>query len=101
MSSILKDIPGVQCYVDVIIIAGQTAQQHDERLTAVPGQIQMAGIKLNLSMCNIRKKELSFLGHTVSEKGLQPDATHVMAVTEAPPPTDIQKLRSFLGLTSW
>ncbi|KAF7651388.1 hypothetical protein LDENG_00111630 [Lucifuga dentata] len=55
----------------------------------------------NLSKCNFRQTELSFLGHTVSEKGLQPDASHVIAVSQAPPSTDLSKLRSFLGLTSW
>ncbi|XP_041940375.1 uncharacterized protein K02A2.6-like [Alosa sapidissima] len=101
MSSILKDIQGVQCYLDDIIIAGPTAEVHDQRLTVVLQRIKEAGLMLNLSKCNIRQKELSFLGHTVSENGLQPDATHVTAVTQAPPPTDLPKLRSFLGLTSW
>ncbi|KAJ8375109.1 hypothetical protein SKAU_G00056890 [Synaphobranchus kaupii] len=101
MSSILKDLQGVQCYLDDIIVSAMTAEEHDKRLTVVLRRIESAGLKLNLSKCNFRKTELSFLGHTVSEKGLQPDASHVTAVSQAPPPTDLIKLRSFLGLTSW
>ncbi|KAJ8364836.1 hypothetical protein SKAU_G00136670 [Synaphobranchus kaupii] len=101
MSSILKDLQGVQCYLDDIIVSAMTAEEHDKRLTVVLWRIESAGLKLNLSKCNFRKTELSFLGHTVSEKGLQPDASHVTAVSQAPPPTDLIKLRSFLGLTSW
>lgn len=64
-------------------------------------RIDDAGLKLNLSKCNFRQSELSFLGHTVSAKRLQPDVSHVTAVLQAPPPADLSKLRSFLRLTSW
>ena len=37
----------------------------------------------------------------MSHTGLKPDPAHVVAVSEAPPPKDVQSLRSFLGLTSW
>ena len=101
MSTILKGLPGVQCYLDDIIVSGATAEEHDKRLTAVLRRIHDAGLKLNHSKCNFKQTDLSFLGHTVSGKGLQPDASHVTAVSQAPPPTDLPKLRSFLGLTSW
>lgn len=100
MSSILKGLEGVQCYLDDIMISGATAEEHEERLTAVLRRIDDARLKLNLSKCNFRQSELSFLGHTVSAKGLQPGVSHVTAVSQAPPPTDLSKLRSFLGLTS-
>lgn len=101
MSSILKGLKGVQCYLDDIIISGATAEEHEERLTAVLRRIDDAGLKLNLSKCNFRQSELSFLRHTVSAKGLQPDDSHGTAVSQAPQPTNLSKLRSFLGLTSW
>ncbi|KAK0134339.1 Retrovirus-related Pol polyprotein from transposon 17.6 [Merluccius polli] len=101
MSMILKDQSGVQCYLDDIIVTGTTAEEHDRNLKAVLLRIDSAGLKLNYSKCHIRKTELTFLGHTVSAKGLQPDASHVDAVSQAPPPTDLLMLRSFLGLTGW
>ncbi len=54
-----------------------------------------------MTMCHFRKAALSFLGHTLSEKGLQPDASHVSAVSDTPRPADEVSLHSFLGLTSW
>ncbi|KAF7640912.1 hypothetical protein LDENG_00005920, partial [Lucifuga dentata] len=101
MSTILKGLSGIQCYLDDIIVSGTTPEEHDKRLKVVLRLIENAGLKLNLSKCNFRQTELSFLGHTVSERGLQPDASHLIAVSQAPPPTDLYKLRSFLGLTSW
>ncbi|KAF7652087.1 hypothetical protein LDENG_00102050 [Lucifuga dentata] len=101
MSTILKGLSGVQCYLDNIIVSGATPEEHDKRLMVVLWLTENAKLKLNLSKCNFRQTELSFLGHTVSERGLQPDASHVIAISQAPPPTDLSKLRSFLGLMSW
>ncbi|CAM5144451.1 unnamed protein product [Natator depressus] len=53
------------------------------------------------SKCKFRQTELPFLGHTISQAGLKPDPDHILAISNAPPPTDLQTLRSFLGLTSW
>ncbi|KAF7646583.1 hypothetical protein LDENG_00185080 [Lucifuga dentata] len=66
MSSILKGLSGVQCYLDNIIVSDVTPEEHGKRLTVVLRLIENARLKLNLSKCNFR--QLFFLGHTVSEK---------------------------------
>ncbi|KAL0149455.1 hypothetical protein M9458_055243 [Cirrhinus mrigala] len=101
MSEILKGQSGAHCYLDDIMVAGATLKEHDKNLQAVLQRIDEAGLSLNMAKCHFRKTELSFLGHTLSEKGLQPDASHVSAVSDAPPLVDEVSLRSFLGLTSW
>ncbi len=101
MSEILKGQSGAHCYLDDIMVAGASLKEHDENLQAVLQRINEAGLKLNMTKCHFRKTALPFLGHTLSEKGLQPDASHVSAVSDAPPPADEVSLRSFLGLTSW
>ncbi|RXN31317.1 hypothetical protein ROHU_017098 [Labeo rohita] len=101
MSEILNGQSGAHCYLDDILVAGATLKEHDKNLQVMLQRIDEAGLKLNMAKCNFSKTELSFLGHTLSEKGLQPDASHVSAVSDAPPPVDEVSLRSFLGLTSW
>ena len=41
------------------------------------------------------------LGHKISAKGLQPSGEKVRAIREAPPPTNVSQLRSFLGLVNY
>ncbi|CAM5171660.1 unnamed protein product [Natator depressus] len=101
MSLILKNQHGVQCYLDDIIVFGNTSEENDNNLQSVLNCISKAGLKLNRSKCKFRQTELSFLGHTISQAGLKPDPTHILAISNAPPPTDLPTLRSFLGLTSW
>ncbi|CAM4613651.1 unnamed protein product [Lepidochelys olivacea] len=100
MSLILKNEHGVQCYLDDIIVFGNTSEEHDNNLQSVLNCISTAGLQLNRSKCKFRQTELSFRGHTISQAGLKPDPDHILAISNAPPTTDLQTLCSFLGLTS-
>ncbi|CAM4577627.1 unnamed protein product [Lepidochelys kempii] len=101
MPLILKNQHGVQCYLDDVIVFGNTSEEHDNNLQSVLNCISKAGLKLNRSKCKFRQTELSFLGHTISQAGLKPDPDHILAISNASPPTDLKTLLSFLGLTSW
>ena len=101
MSSILAGLPGVQCYLDDIIVYGKDESEHDRHLNNVLKKLQDAGLRLNPSKCQFHLSELSYLGHCVSSKGLAPDDSHVKAILEAPAPTDVSRLRSVLGMTNY
>ncbi|CAM5095243.1 unnamed protein product [Natator depressus] len=78
----------MECYLDDIIVFGNTSEEHDNNLQSVLNCISTAGLQLNRSKCKFRQTELSFLGHTISQPGLKPDPDHILAISNAPPPTD-------------
>ena len=47
------------------------------------------------------KKELAFLGHVISERGIHPDPDKIAAVNNQPAPSNLRELRQFLGLASY
>ena len=47
------------------------------------------------------RKEVSYLGHVISEDGVLPDRTKTRAIQEYPTPQNVKQLRSFLGLMSY
>ena len=54
MEDLLKDIPGVFCYLDdVLITTGTTDDEHDERLRLVLAAFQSAGLRLSIEKCNL------------------------------------------------
>ncbi|CAM5080298.1 unnamed protein product, partial [Eretmochelys imbricata] len=85
----------------ILVVFGNTSEEHDNNLQSVLNCISKAGLKLNRSKSKFRQTELSFLGHTISQAGLKPDPVNILAISNAPPPADLQTLRSFLGLTTW
>ena len=51
-----------------------------------------------LSKCEFLLREVSFLGHIVSEEGIQVDPKKVEVIIEWKPPRNVTEVRSFLGL---
>ncbi|CAM1298532.1 Uncharacterised protein r2_g817 [Pycnogonum litorale] len=94
MMSILKGLKGVQCYLDDIIVYGKTLQQHDECFKRVKERLISYNVTLN-DKCVECKDTIKFLGHVISNKGVQIDKSQLQALLDAPVPYDFNTLHSF------
>ena len=91
----------VLCYVDDILIATKTEQQHLEQLRAVFGAVRRANLKLKAAKCKLFDTEIKFLGRVVTGEGIKPDPESIRAVQEWKTPTNKKELASFLGLSGY
>ncbi|KAG1924642.1 hypothetical protein F2P79_026035, partial [Pimephales promelas] len=75
MELVLRGLPWHICmvYLDDILIYSGTFEEHLTHLKEVFSRIKSAGLKLNPGKCHLARDHVVFLGHVVSEKGLQPD----------------------------
>ena len=85
MEEMLKDLTGVVCYMDDIVVFGDDST-HDKRLQEVLDRIEASGLKLNRSKCEFRKTSISFLGQKISRQGIQADPDKVAAIGELKAP---------------
>ena len=60
-----------------------------------------ANLKLKPQKCKFLKKSCEFLGHTVSENGIECTDEHLSSVANWPEPKDIKELQKFLGFTNF
>ena len=88
-------------YIDDIIVYGTTVEQHLDRLGQVLDRLRQAGLKLKPKKCTLLSKQVEFLGHLVSESGIQADPAKVDKVKSWPTPENLHELRSFIGLCSY
>ena len=88
-------------YIDDIIIFGKTIEDHIQQLQEVFNRLKMAGLKLKPKKCCLFKREVHYLGHVVSEKGIQTDPEKIRAIEEWKEPTTMTDVRSFLGICSY
>ena len=58
-------------------------------------------IMLNKEKVKLRSKEVQFMGHVISQKGLKADPEKIKAVEEMPTPTDVAGVRRFIGFTNY
>ncbi|PIK41777.1 hypothetical protein BSL78_21363 [Apostichopus japonicus] len=101
MSQVYESIEGVEIVADDILIWGETVAEHDQRLRNVLERSRLRKVKLNKSKCQIRKSEITYLGHVLSESGLKVDPEKVRAVTEMKSPEDKEGLQRFMGVITY
>ena len=62
---------------------------------------QGASLKFNPAKCKLFQLRTKFLGHVVSENGIEPDPEKVRAVVDWPTPRNLTEARSFVALASY
>ena len=101
MESILRDLPHVCVYLEAILVTGESEAAHLCNLATAFNRLESPGIRLKREKCAFKLPEVEYLGHRISARGLQPLASKVMAIAEAPTPTNVSKLKSFHGLLNY
>ena len=88
-------------YLDDIIVFAADVSSHLNRLRPVFGRLQAAGLKLKPSKYRLFQRRVAFLGHLVSDQGIETDPDKVASVASWPMPRSISNFRSFIGLASY
>ena len=103
MESVLAGLQWHECfiYLDDIVVFAATFEEHIKRLEAVFIRLASAGLQLKPAKCHFARTSVKYLGHIVSSHGLATDPDKVPAVSEFPPPSLLNQLRSFLGLAGY
>lgn len=103
MNIVLRSENWEQCliYLDDVLIFGKTFEEHLSRLRNILLKIRKAGLKLSPDKCEFFQSQLCFLGHSITQKGIETDPKKIEAVSTWPKPVTIEDLRSFLGFTNY
>lgn len=80
---------------------GKTFEEMLHNLELVFEKLRAAGLKLKARKCTLFSKQVKYLEHVISEKGVEADAEKVEAVRKWPEPVNKTQVRSFIGLCSY
>ena len=100
MSEILKEVDGVICQMDDILVHGADQEEHNRRVRATLHCLQEAGITLNIQKCQFFKTSVKFLGTIIDDQGIHADPTKTTAISEFPPPQNVTDLQRFMGMVN-
>ena len=101
IDQVLRGLPHSYAYIDDILIASTTKEDHKVHLRQVFTHLSKHGILINPSKCVLGAESLEFLRHHVDRHGIQPVEGKVTVIRQFPQPTTGRKLRQFLGLINF
>ena len=88
-------------YIDDILIMSETFEEHLLLVRKVLHTLATYNIKIKVKKCEFFKKNVSFLGHLLSEDGIEKSPDFVDKVKTFHKPTTITELGKFLGLINF
>lgn len=91
----------VLVFIDDLIVFSNTLEEHENRLLRVLNRLKEYGLKLSPDKCKFLQSSVRYLGHIVSERGVETDPEKVAALKSWPIPPNLKTLRSFLGFAGY
>ena len=103
MSMVLRGLNWkyVLCYIDDILVFSPDLETHIKHLDEVFQRLRDAKLTLKPSKCKFGVDKIMFLGHILSENGVQVDPSKTEKVKNFPIPKTQKELRGFLSLCNY
>ena len=103
MDVVLAGLKWQSClvYLDDVIVFSSTFDKHLVDLDNVLTRLGEANLKLKPKKCHICCSEVDFLGHVISNMGVQADPKKLDSIRNWPIPRTVKQVQSFLGLTGY
>lgn len=101
MATIFAAIPGVDIYLDDIVVHGETSASHDKCLSRVLDALTHHNLTLNGEKCIFAAFTIEFMGFHLTSDGLSPLHSNVEAVMRLPESSCPAQLSSILGMTAY
>ena len=69
MDVVTKDLPGVHVYLDDVLVASRTEEEHLRHLLSLLEALKDFGLVVNREKCEFAKTNIEFLGHSITPQG--------------------------------
>jgi hypothetical protein len=88
-------------FIDDILVFSRSEEEHEEHLRLVLQKLREHQLYAKFNKCDLWLKEVSFLGHIITDGGIAVDPRKVQDVLNWSPPKNVPEIRSFLGLVGY
>ncbi|MFY7813127.1 MAG: reverse transcriptase domain-containing protein, partial [Candidatus Nanopelagicaceae bacterium] len=96
MEDVFKDIPNIRIYIDDIIIATNTLEEHIATLRKLLARVKEVGLLLNRKKSIFMQEKVEMFGFDVSHGMISPAARRASAMAKYPVPTNPSELSRFV-----
>lgn len=101
LTDLLKNVENVESSMDDILIYGKTLEQLKDTTNRVIDLLKNAGLRLNKDKCIFNSSRIRFLGHVLTDQGLEPDPEKIEAIERLQTPKNKKMLQRLLGMVTY
>ena len=101
MDTVCGSLDFVFVYIDDILVASRTKEQHHSHLRELFERLKEFGLVVNKAKCYFGQESLEFLGHKISSTGIEPLPKKVEVIRNFPCPEKMKGLQEFLGMVNF
>lgn len=88
-------------YLDDCIIIGNTLEMHNKNLISVLERFRKVNLKLNPLKCEFLRKEIMYLGHKITSKGIFPDPSKIEVLQNYSKPLNTDDVKRFVAFANY
>ena len=101
MDCTLEGLDYTACFIDDVIVYSNSCEEHLQQLQGVLERINSVGLTCHPRKCQFGLRTIPYLGLQVGNGQLTVQQAKVAVLDKLPPPTDLGRLRTFLGFTGY
>ncbi|GFW42240.1 retrovirus-related Pol polyprotein from transposon opus [Trichonephila clavipes] len=101
ITEVLYGLDFVFLYLDDVLVASSTEEEHSEHLKMVFERFQQYGLRINVSKSVMGAAQVEYLGFLITAEGSRPLPEKVQAIFNYKLPETIHDLRMFLGMINF
>lgn len=91
----------VKRYLDDLLIATETYEQHVDILSRVLDRLRDANLQVNWDKSDFLAARVEYLGYIVDSDGTRINPAKTSAIVDYPRPHNVKQLRRILGMIAW
>ncbi|CAA9999732.1 unnamed protein product [Nesidiocoris tenuis] len=103
MSMVLNSHKGIRAfaYLDDVIVHSPDLKRHIEEIRLLFQAMRKFHLRISPQKCAYLRKEVTYLGHHISDKGVLPDESKVAVLKRMPVPRNVKEVKSFVAFASY
>ena len=92
METVVHGLQNVIVYIDDLLVHSSTHDDHLELLDQLLKRLVQHNVKINLSKCHFRSKNVAYLGFCLTEEGVKLGSDKLKAVEKVSPPENVHEV---------
>lgn len=94
-------MPAVFVYLDDIVIATKTLEEHFRLLEVVAKRLRDANLTISIEKSRFCRKRIRYLGYLLTDRGISIDGSRISPILDYARPRNVKDVRRLLGLAGF